>query len=32
LDLEYTRTWSPWLDLRIILKTPRAVLGGSGAC
>lgn len=31
LDLEYTRTWSPWLDLRIILKTPRAVLGGSGA-
>lgn len=32
LDLEYTQTWSPWLDLRIILKTPRAVLGGSGAC
>lgn len=32
LDLEYTRTWSPWLDMRIILKTPRAVLGGSGAC
>ncbi len=32
LDLEYTRTWSPWLDLRIILKTPRAVLEGSGAC
>lgn len=32
LDLEYTRTWSPWLDLRIILKTPRAVLGGLGAC
>lgn len=32
LDLEYTRTWSPWLDMRIILKTPAAVLGGSGAC
>jgi lipopolysaccharide/colanic/teichoic acid biosynthesis glycosyltransferase len=32
LDLEYTRTWSPWLDMRIILKTPRAVLDGSGAC
>jgi lipopolysaccharide/colanic/teichoic acid biosynthesis glycosyltransferase len=32
LDLEYTRTWSPWLDLKIMLKTPGAVLGGSGAC
>lgn len=32
LDLEYTRTWSPWLDLRIMLKTPKAVFGGSGAC
>jgi len=30
LDLEYIRTWSPWLDLKIILKTVREVLRGSG--
>jgi len=27
LDLRYSRTWSLWLDLWIMLKTPRAVLG-----
>lgn len=27
LDLRYLRTWSLWLDLWIMLKTPRAVLG-----
>lgn len=32
LDLKYVRTWSPWLDVQIMLKTPGAVLGGSGAC
>jgi lipopolysaccharide/colanic/teichoic acid biosynthesis glycosyltransferase len=27
LDLHYARNWSPWMDLKIILRTPRAVLG-----
>jgi exopolysaccharide biosynthesis polyprenyl glycosylphosphotransferase len=31
LDLKYARSWSIWLDLRILIKTPRAVLGGEGA-
>jgi lipopolysaccharide/colanic/teichoic acid biosynthesis glycosyltransferase len=31
LDLEYSRTWSPMLDVKILLDTPRAVLTGSGA-
>lgn len=31
LDLKYARTWSVWLDLRILLKTPRAVFSGEGA-
>jgi lipopolysaccharide/colanic/teichoic acid biosynthesis glycosyltransferase len=31
LDLEYSRTWSPMLDLKILLDTPRAVLTGAGA-
>ncbi len=31
LDLKYARTWSIWLDLKILLKTPGAVIGGSGA-
>jgi exopolysaccharide biosynthesis polyprenyl glycosylphosphotransferase len=31
LDLEYARTWSTWLDVRILLQTPRAVLSGKGA-
>lgn len=30
LDREYIRTWSLGLDLRILLKTFRAVVGGSG--
>ena len=32
LDLRYARNCSPWLDLKILLQTPRAVLGGDGAC
>ena len=32
LDLRYARNCSPWLDLKILLKTPAAVLGGNGAC
>jgi lipopolysaccharide/colanic/teichoic acid biosynthesis glycosyltransferase len=31
LDLQYSRTWSPLLDLKILLRTPRAVLSGDGA-
>ncbi|HXX44124.1 MAG TPA: sugar transferase [Candidatus Acidoferrales bacterium] len=31
LDLRYSQTWSIWLDLRILLATPRAVLMGDGA-
>ena len=31
LDLRYARDWSPWLDLKILLRTPRAVLLGEGA-
>ena len=31
LDLQYSRTWSPALDIKILLKTPRAVFSGDGA-
>lgn len=31
LDLHYSRTWSPLMDLKILLKTPRAVFSGDGA-
>jgi lipopolysaccharide/colanic/teichoic acid biosynthesis glycosyltransferase len=31
LDLRYSRTWSPLLDLKILLQTPRAVRSGDGA-
>lgn len=31
LDIKYSRTWSPLLDLKILLQTPRAVLSGDGA-
>lgn len=31
LDLRYARSWSPWLDIKILLQTPRAVLVGEGA-
>lgn len=29
LDLVYAQTWSPWLDLKILLRTPKAVLEGA---
>ena len=32
LDLQYASSWSPWLDINIIMRTPRAVLKGAGAC
>jgi exopolysaccharide biosynthesis polyprenyl glycosylphosphotransferase len=31
LDLRYVRSWSPWLDLKILLQTPKAVMDGTGA-
>jgi exopolysaccharide biosynthesis polyprenyl glycosylphosphotransferase len=31
LDLQYTQSWSIWLDLRILVATPRAVFSGEGA-
>ena len=31
LDLRYVRCWSPWLDLKILLQTPKAVVDGTGA-
>lgn len=31
LDLQYAKSWSAWLDLKILLKTPRAVVAGDGA-
>lgn len=32
LDLKYARTWSLGLDFKILLKTPRALFFGGGAC
>jgi lipopolysaccharide/colanic/teichoic acid biosynthesis glycosyltransferase len=32
LDLRYATSWSPWLDIKILMRTPRAVIGGTGAC
>ena len=31
LDLTYIKNWSIWLDIKIILKTPWAVISGKGA-
>ena len=31
LDLRYATSWSPWLDIKILMRTPRAVIGGTGA-
>jgi exopolysaccharide biosynthesis polyprenyl glycosylphosphotransferase len=31
LDLKYAQAWSLWLDLRILVRTPRAVLTREGA-
>jgi len=32
LDLRYARACSPWLDLKILWQTPKAVIAGNGAC
>ncbi len=29
LDLQYAKSWSPWVDLKILMRTPRAVLRGA---
>jgi Sugar transferases involved in lipopolysaccharide synthesis len=31
MDLRYAMAWSPWLDLKILLLTPLAVIRGTGA-
>jgi lipopolysaccharide/colanic/teichoic acid biosynthesis glycosyltransferase len=31
LDLRYATAWTPWLDFKILLRTPLAVIRGSGA-
>jgi lipopolysaccharide/colanic/teichoic acid biosynthesis glycosyltransferase len=31
LDLQYAKSWSPWRDISILLRTPAAVLRGNGA-
>lgn len=31
LDLRYSQSWSVWLDVKILLQTPGAVLSGDGA-
>jgi len=31
LDLKYATSWTPWLDCKILLRTPMAVIRGSGA-
>jgi exopolysaccharide biosynthesis polyprenyl glycosylphosphotransferase len=31
MDLKYAKTWSLWLDIKILVQTPRAVLFGTGA-
>jgi lipopolysaccharide/colanic/teichoic acid biosynthesis glycosyltransferase len=29
MDIRYAKSWSPWLDLKILIRTPRAVLKGA---
>jgi lipopolysaccharide/colanic/teichoic acid biosynthesis glycosyltransferase len=31
LDLRYSKTWTPLMDAKILLQTPRAVISGDGA-
>ena len=31
LDLYYAENWSPWLDMKIVIRTIPAVLTGRGA-
>jgi lipopolysaccharide/colanic/teichoic acid biosynthesis glycosyltransferase len=29
LDLHYAKTWSPWMDVKILFRTPGAMFGGA---
>jgi lipopolysaccharide/colanic/teichoic acid biosynthesis glycosyltransferase len=31
LDLQYATSWTPWMDIKILLRTPAAVVNGDGA-
>lgn len=31
LDLKYASSWSVWMDMKILLQTPKAVFSGAGA-
>ncbi len=31
LDVEYVRSWSPWLDLYVLARTVPVVVGGTGS-
>ena len=31
MDLRYANSWSLWLDIKILIQTPHAVLSGNGA-
>lgn len=31
LDLHYATTWTPWMDIKLLLKTPWAMVVGKGA-
>jgi lipopolysaccharide/colanic/teichoic acid biosynthesis glycosyltransferase len=32
LDLQYAKSWSPWMDINILIRTPGAMIRGDGAC
>jgi len=32
MDIAYAKRWSLWMDIKILLRTPRAVVTGNGAC
>jgi lipopolysaccharide/colanic/teichoic acid biosynthesis glycosyltransferase len=32
LDLQYAKSWSPLMDISILMRTPRAIIKGDGAC
>jgi lipopolysaccharide/colanic/teichoic acid biosynthesis glycosyltransferase len=32
LDIRYAKSWSLWLDIKILLRTPGAMISGNGAC
>ena len=31
MDVEYVRSWSPWLDIYVLARTVPVVLGGTGS-